>query len=205
MKDPYEILGVARTASAAEIQKAYRKQAKKLHPDLNPGNAKAAENFSELNAANNLLSDPEKRKRFDAGEIDASGAEKPSQRYYRDYAGESAAGHAYDNRSGFQDFADNDDIFAQMFARQASQARRRRGADLHYKLAVEFLDAINGAKNRIQLPEGGTLDLTISAGTVEGQTLRLRGKGAPFTGPGRPRRRLCRNQHQTAQILQPAR
>ena len=96
MKDPYEILGVAKTASADDIRKAYRKLAKKLHPDLNPGDKRAEEQFKEVAAANDLISDPEKRRRYDAGEIDASGAEKapPNARYYRDYAGEG--GHPYE-------------------------------------------------------------------------------------------------------------
>src|SRR5271167_665391 len=82
MRDLYEILGVAKTASADDIRKAYRKLAKKLHPDLNPGDKRAEEQFKEVAAANDLLSDPDKRRRFDAGEIDASGAEKapPSAR-----------------------------------------------------------------------------------------------------------------------------
>ena len=92
MKDPYEILGVARTASAEEIRSAYRKLAKKLHPDLNPGDKQAEERFKEVSVANDLLSDPDKRRRYDAGEIDASGAEKapPNARYYRDYASGAA-------------------------------------------------------------------------------------------------------------------
>ena len=96
MKDPYETLGVARTASAEDIQKAYRRLAKKLHPDLNPGNKELEEQFKEVASANDLLSDPDKRRRFDIGEIDASGAERPRQRFYKDYAAEAPAGHPYE-------------------------------------------------------------------------------------------------------------
>jgi len=186
MKDPYEILGVAKTASADEVRKAYRKLAKKLHPDLNPGDKRAEEQFKEVGAANDLLSDPEKRRRYDAGEIDASGAEKapPHARYYRDYAG--GAGHPYESQSGFADFAESDDLFAELLRRSAEQARRRPGADLHYELAVDFLDAVNGANKTITLPGGGMLQVTIPAGVEDGQILRLRGKGAPSPGEGEP-------------------
>jgi DnaJ-class molecular chaperone len=186
MRDPYEILGVAKTASADDIRKAYRKLAKKLHPDLNPGDKRAEEQFKEVAAANDLLSDPDKRRRFDAGEIDASGAEKtpPNARYYRDYAGES--GHPYEGRGAYGDFAQGDDMFAELLRRAAEQARRRPGADLHYELQVEFLDAVNGATRTITLPAGGTLQVTIPPGVEDGQILRLRGKGAPSPGEGEP-------------------
>jgi curved DNA-binding protein CbpA len=103
VKDPYEILGVARTASAEDLQKAYRKLAKKLHPDLNPGNAEAEEKFKEIAGAYDLVGDAEKRKRFDNGEIDAAGAERPQQNYYRDYAS-SEQDHPYADNSGFHGF-----------------------------------------------------------------------------------------------------
>lgn len=186
MKDPYETLGAARGASAGEIQKAYRKLAKKLHPDLNPGNKDAEARFKEVAGAYDLLSDAEKRRRFDSGEIDAAGAERPRQRYYRDYAPEGFAGAPYENPSGFADFAETDDFLAELLRRRTEQARNAPGADLHYQLAVDFLDAVNGSSRRLTLPGGGSLDVTIPAGIREGQILRLRGKGAPSRGKGPP-------------------
>ena len=187
MKDPYEVLGVARTATPDDIRKAYRRLAKKLHPDLNPGDKEAEARFKEVTAASDLLSDPDKRQKFDSGEIDASGAERPRQQYYKDFAsGGARAGSPYENSAGFADFADGEDLFAELFRRQAGQTRRMRGADLHYRLAISFLDAVNGATQRLTLPEGGSLDVTIPAGIEEGQTLRLRGKGAPPRGEGEP-------------------
>jgi len=185
LKDPYQILGVRPTASADEIRKAYRQLAKKLHPDLNPGDKHAEERFKEVSAANDLLSDPEKRRRFDAGEIDASGAEKapPHPGYYRDYAGQTST-HPYESQSGYADFAEADDLIAELLRRSAEQARRAPGADLHYRLSVSFLDAVNGATKVIALPHGGTLQVTIPPGIEDGQILRLRGKGAPSRGEG---------------------
>ncbi len=144
------------------------------------------ERFKEGASANDLLSDPDKRRRFDSGEIDASGAERPRQRFYKDYAAEAPAGHPYENHSGFADFADSDDLFSELLRRQAEQARRAPGQDLHYQLAIEFLDAVNGATKRLTLPDGGTLDVTIPPGIEAGQILRLRGKGALALGEGAP-------------------
>jgi DnaJ-class molecular chaperone len=186
VKDPYEVLGVARTASADEVRSAYRRLAKKLHPDLNPGDKSSEDKFKEVSAANELLSDPVKRKKFDDGEIDAAGTERPRQRFYKDYVDRAEPGQAYDNSSGFADFADSSDIFAEILRQQTRQARRAPGQDAYYRLTIEFIDAVTGASRRITLPGGGTLDVTIPAGIEEGQTLRLRGKGAPSAGEGAP-------------------
>jgi DnaJ-class molecular chaperone len=180
--NPYEVLGVAPTASAADIQTAYRKLAKKLHPDLNPGDNAAEDKFKEVAGAYDLLSDAEKRKRFDAGEIDAAGAERPQQ-FYRDFAA-SNDGHPYTNNSGFADFMDSDDALAELLKRSERARANRRGQDLHYRLPIDFAESITGANKRLTLPDGGALEVTIPPGLVDGQVLRLRGKGAPGAGKG---------------------
>jgi DnaJ-class molecular chaperone len=185
--DPYQVLGVKREASQEEIQKAYRKLAKKLHPDLNPGNKKAEEKFKEVSAAYGLLSDPDKRGRFDRGEIDASGAERPRQRFYRDFA-EGDGAHVYTSDAGFADMDGMDDILSGIFGERGRRAGtfRMRGGDLQYRLEVDFLDAINGANRRITLPDGSVLDVAIPPGTRDGQVLRLRGKGRAGLNGGPP-------------------
>lgn len=188
-KDPYEVLGVSKTASQDEIHKAYRKLAKKLHPDLNPGNAKAADQFKEVASAHDLLGDPEKRARFDRGEIDAAGAERPQQRYYREYA-DAGGARRYHSTAGFEDLGDASDLFADLFGRSraggGARSAKMRGQDAQYRLEVDFLEAVRGAKRRITLPDGNSLDLTVPEGVADGHVLRLKGKGGPGLGGSPP-------------------
>lgn len=189
--DPYAALGLKKTASADEIKKAYRKIARTSHPDLHPDDADAEARFKAASNAYDLLRDPETRARFDRGEIDASGAETQAHRqrqYYRDYADTADNPYARQQRGPQGDFDDPADLFAQFFRQQGgggggAQGFAARGADARYALEVGFLDAVNGAKTRITLPDGGALEVKIPQGTADGQTIRLRGKGQPgFNG-----------------------
>ena len=190
--DLYSVLGVAKTATPEEVTKAYRKLAKKLHPDLNPGDKVAEEKFKAITAAYDIVGDEKKRGRYDRGEIDASGQEKPQQRYYREYAG-GEDGQRYSSSAGYEDIGAFSDLFGDLFGerggmRGGAGGRRfaMRGQDAQYRLDVDFLDAVNGTKTRITLPDGGTLDVTIPAGVTDGQMLRLKGKGNPGMGEGPP-------------------
>ena len=193
--DPYTVLGVGRTAGPDEIRKAFRKIAKANHPDLNPGDRAAEERFKAATAANDLLSDPARRARYDRGEIDGAGQEVPPRRYYRDHA-EGAGGARYAGRGpergdpfagmgmggGNLDPDDLEsilDMFRSGEAGAGFRAGPRRGRDANYRLAVDFLEAVNGATTRLTLPDGGALDVRIPAGLEDGGVLRLRGKGAP--------------------------
>ncbi len=173
MTDPYQTLGIAKDAGADDIRNAYRKLAKKHHPDLNPGNKKAEDTFKEVSAANDLLSDPEKRARFDRGEIDAAGEPRQERPSYRQHADAGSNG-----RYGGDGI---NDIFADLFAQAREQggraSRPARGQDAAYMLTVSFVDAIGGAQQRLTLPDGRTLDVRVPPGMEDGQTLRLRGQG----------------------------
>lgn len=184
MRNPYEVRGVAVTATPAEIQSAYRKLAKKLHPDLNPGDKAAEEKFKEVAGAYDFLSDVDKRKRFDAGEIDASGMEQRQKHYYREYASEDQ--NRYADASSFADFMDGEDAFAELLRRSQRAQANRRGQDRLYRLPIDFVESVTGASKRITLPDGGTLDVKIPPGLLDGQTLRLKGKGEPGGGTGAP-------------------
>ena len=183
MTDPYETLGISRTASADDVQKAYRKLAKKLHPDLNPGDKGAEEKFKDVSAAYDLLGDPAKRARFDRGEIDAQGVERPQRRYYRDFADRGETG-PFTSDQGFADLNEAD-ILSEIFGRRGANMKMR-GGDVRYHLTVDFLSAVNGAKPQLALPDGSEITVTIPAGTRGGQILRLKGKGRPGYNGGEP-------------------
>jgi DnaJ-class molecular chaperone len=181
MDDPYEVLGVRRGDSDDTIRKAYRKLAKKHHPDLNPEDPKAAARFTAINVANDILSDPDKRGKFDRGEIDADGNQRaPEQPAYRRSGGTGPGGRA----TGGISPEDLEDLFGQSFAFGKRRGGPMRGQDAQYSLTVDFLDAANGEVQRLTMPNGGTLDVTIPAGLQDGQVLRLRGKGHPGSGGG---------------------
>ena len=179
MQDPYAILGVNKSASADEIRGAYRKLAKELHPDTNPGDKVSEERFKKVTAAFKLLSNAENRARFDRGEIDADGNERPPFHFRtRPGAGPSQRGP----RGQFEDIGD---IFSELFTdgfgprQQRAQARPVRGGDLRVRVKISLDDAIKGGKRRIDLEGSRSIEVKIPAGAHDGQVLRLKGQGRP--------------------------
>ncbi|MFG6281774.1 J domain-containing protein [Sphingomonas sp. S6] len=198
MADPYQTLGVARGASEADIKKAYRKLAKELHPDRNKDNPKAAERFSQVTGAYDLLTDKDKRARFDRGEIDGDG--NPASPFgfgggARPGGGRTNAGGGFSS-AGFEfgaGDADMSDIFEGLFGGAqrgggggfASGFGRRpqpKGATITYRLQVPFVDAATLAPQRVTLGDGKAIDLKLPAGVETGTQMKLAGKGEP--GPG---------------------
>jgi DnaJ-class molecular chaperone len=207
MRDPYEVLGVPRGASAAAIKSAYRKLAKKHHPDANKNDPKSAARFSELNSANEIIGDEVKRKQFDRGEIDAEG--KPR---FQGFPGggdprAQGAGGGFQSRTfrtgagpgpgGFGGGAGFEDILNSMFSGGAGRGRGPGGStfefdpggialdlDLNVSMAVSLEEAVNGVEKRVRLPTGKELNVKIPAGVVAGQQIRLKGQGD--TSPGHP-------------------
>lgn len=187
--DPYKILGLAKTATQDDIKKAYRKLVKQLHPDLHPGDAGKQAQFQAVSAAHDLLSDPETRRRFDAGEIDAQGQARSERQFYRHYADQDA-GRRYDPTPGAGGFESASDLFSDLFGRrqgtgpQYRQAFDARGPDLRYTLEIDFLDAATGAKRSVTMPDGNRIEISFPPGTRDGQTFRLRDKGGRGVGKG---------------------
>ena len=180
-EDLYSMLGVSRQASQDDIKRSYRKLAKELHPDLNPGDEAVAERFKRVSAAHAILSDPKKRASYDLGEIDDAGQPRQSQAYHHGFG--FGGGMGQDN---VFDDSTLSGLFEEMFGggRRPGSRAAQRGDDTAYTLKVDFLEAANGAKKRVAIGGGRTLDITIPAGIEEGQVLRLRGKGKPGLGGG---------------------
>ena len=204
MRDPYEVLGVPRGASAAAIKSAYRKLAKKHHPDNNTNDPKAAARFAEINSANEIIGDEDKRKQFDRGEIDADG--KPR---FQGFPGGGAGGRA-GGPGGFESYtfrsgggaggmggAGFEDILNSMFGGAARGARPGGGRafefdtggigldlDLNVAMTVSLEEAVKGGEKRVRLPTGRELNVKIPAGVTAGQQIRLKGQGE--TAPGHP-------------------
>ena len=196
-RDPYLELGVSRSASTDEIRKAFRKLAKQHHPDTNPDNKAAEERFKQVSAAFDILGDPVKKKKFDAGEIDADGRET-----MRGFGGAGGGGNPFGGggfqRGGFssrgQDGPEIDlgDLFGDILGRNARGGGgfggggqggfSPRGADIKARLDIDLEEAIRGGKKRVAFSDGRTIDVTIPAGAQEGQTLRLKGQGSPGRG-----------------------
>jgi DnaJ-class molecular chaperone len=199
--DPYQVLGVPRTASADEIRKAFRKLAKANHPDTNPNNKPAEERFKQVSGAFDILGDAAKKKKFDQGEIDNDGRET-----MRGYGGGAGGPWGPPPAGGFggpggqgQSFegVDLGDILGEMFGGAGGRGGRgggagggfggfsQRGSDVRARLEIDLEDAIKGGKKRIAFSDGRTIDVTIPKGAQEGQTLRLKGQGSPGrAGPG---------------------
>lgn len=193
MQDPYKVLGVARAATQAEIKKAYRSLAKSLHPDRNPGDQKTEQRFKDVSAAYAILGDETKRKRFDRGEIDAGGHERPEAAFRRAY-GRRAYGRA-GSTGGAGGFGA--DIFEDLFrhpgsgadgaragggARSETAGFRTPGKDVRYPLTVPFETAIRGGKARLRLGDGTEISVSVPPGSDTGNTLRLKGKGTAGFG-----------------------
>ncbi len=199
-KNLYHVLGVSKDASEAEIKSAYRKLARKYHPDLNKDNKDAAEKFKEISAAYDILGDKEKRKKYDNNEIDADG--KPTG-FGAGFAGGAygagnpfgqGGGTYYSTGGGDFDFSSifGEDIFSQFTGGRAggfgggfgAQARRpRKGEDISYTMRIDFLSAVRGDEKNVNI-NGKNINVKIPAGTTDGQTLRLKGLGHPSPNGG---------------------
>jgi DnaJ-class molecular chaperone len=188
MTDPYTILGVSKNSSVEEIKKSYRKLAKKYHPDLNPGNKEAEKKFKEISHAFDLIGTAENRAKFDRGETD-----EQQQKQYEEYVkSQGRRGQTFhDSQKGggrysysFGDDVGGDEFFENLFGR--SRGSSLQGADVNYKMQVEFREAALGGEKTITLQNGKTLQLKIPAGIETGKKLRFKGMGEDGSGKGQP-------------------
>jgi DnaJ-class molecular chaperone len=208
MRDPYDVLGVSKGANEAEIKSAYRKLAKKLHPDANKHDPKAATRFAELNAAYEIVGDDEKRKAFDRGEIDAEG--KPRFQGFEGFGARPGGGAHGPGAGHFESFSFGpdgfqrasggggfrggfEDILRGMFGGAAAGGPRgfggqfehedfgapATGQDLQASITVGLAEAAKGSKARVSLPTGKDVEVKIPAGIASGQQIRLKGQGWP--------------------------
>ncbi len=192
-RNPYSVLGLQPSASDADIRAAFRTLAKKHHPDRNKGDKASEEKFKEVSAAFDIIGDQDRRRKFDAGEIDEQGRERAAGGFRQWGPGAGPAGANPNSYSGGfankGDFDDLGDIFADLFGRgrtAGAQPGAMRGRDVKYRLEVDFLDAARGGAKRVTMPDGRQLDVTLPAGVEPGQTLRLRGQGEAGVAGGPP-------------------
>ncbi len=182
MRNPYEVLGVKTTATPEEIKNAYRKLAKKHHPDLNPGNKPNEDRFKEITSAYDLIGSAENKAKFDSGEIDESGGPSPFRQHSS--RGQGGAGAQYSTQFDF-----DDDILSSLFGQQTRSRGRSNfsmpGEDVVYSMEVDFKDAILGAEKTLSLPGGKALQTKIPPGFKSGQKLRFAGQGGPGRGGAR--------------------
>ena len=181
--DPYATLGVPKSAPAEDIKKAYRKLAKELHPDVRPNDKVSEDRFKQVTASFNLLSDETQRARFDRGEIDADGNERPVFQPGGGFGGGFAGARSAGRGARGDVF---EDLFDGLFSRGAGARgfSAQRGEDVRYRMEVDFLDAANGGRRRVTMSDGRSLDLAIPAGVTSGQTLRLKAQGLAGAGGG---------------------
>lgn len=183
-KDLYAVLGVSRTASADEIRAEYRKLARKLHPDVNPGDKQAEARFKEVSAAYGVLSDAKKRKLYDEfGDVALqAGFDEEKAEQLRRMGGLGAGGAPFDFGSWSQSFggeAGFEDILGSIFGGRFGRRGPRRGADVQAELEVDLPLAVRGGPTTVTIPGQGRVDVKIPEGAVDGQTLRLSGLGQP--------------------------